>query len=69
MYKEIIEVLEKEVEFYSNKYNSDWDKSMNDGFRFGIKYCRDLIKTMETKEIFINNKDIDLYLIDSENGI
>jgi hypothetical protein len=43
----IIKVLEDEVKFYNSISNDDWSSDKNEGFKLGIKYCKDLIKKLK----------------------
>lgn len=50
-YDSIIKVLGDEIKFYSDENNPDWVKEKNEGFKKGIKYCQNLIETMEMEEL------------------
>ena len=43
----IINVLEQEMKFYKDRKNPDWSIDKNSGFKLGIKYCKDLLKSIK----------------------
>ena len=50
MFDIIIRILEGEIEFYKNRSNEDWSHDKNEGFKVGIKYCKDLVEKVKQKE-------------------
>ncbi|MFC0903681.1 hypothetical protein ACFHWD_03130 [Clostridium sp. MT-14] len=51
IYNSIIKVLGNEIDFHSHKDNPDWSKEKNEGFKEGLKYCRNLIEGMNVIEV------------------
>lgn len=52
--KSILKVLNDEIEFYNQQtknYMDLYDNGVNDGFKLALKYCKELIETMERTEI------------------
>lgn len=45
-FKIILNVLRQQVDFYSKNNNNDWSFDKNEGFKLGIKYCKDIISSM-----------------------
>jgi hypothetical protein len=47
---ELITILEAEIKFYNGLSNNDWTEDKNEGFKLGIKYCKDLIEKLNLDE-------------------
>lgn len=45
-FKVILQVLNSEINFYSDKSNEDWSEDKNEDFKLGIAYCRDLVQNI-----------------------
>jgi hypothetical protein len=48
--KELKTILDDEIKIYNNLTNDDWSNDKNEGFKLGIKYCRDLIDILENTD-------------------
>lgn len=47
MFDAVLKVLSDEIELYKSKENVDWNNDKNEGFKLGIKYCKELVEKMK----------------------
>jgi len=44
---EVLKVISKEIKFYKEKFNKNWSKDKNEGFKEGLKYCKQIVETIK----------------------